>query len=179
MWKFYIYQTLFAFLSVLYPLLTFINLFLPMVILILGAINVSWFVNLPSSVRHAVEIGLGKRYVGVAIAGLLGSVLWIITFLLMFCNDSVASRVEYTPWILALTGLTYMPIDGNLDQPQPTFHRTIPSSDPEKDGADERRDPQLEQMKETDLGIGTIGALPQLAETAEMEEEFAAIAQTE
>ncbi|KAF8903737.1 hypothetical protein CPB84DRAFT_1746122 [Gymnopilus junonius] len=72
----------------LFILATLIIILLPIMILVLRAINIFWLVQLPKPILHAVEMGLGARYIGVAIAGILASSFWVIMILLMalFCG---------------------------------------------------------------------------------------------
>jgi len=58
-----------------------------------ASINISWLVRLPSSVRHAVEEGLGSRYIGVVVIAFFGSIFWLnMIFVLVFVCPCLNSR---------------------------------------------------------------------------------------
>lgn len=93
---------------------------LPIPILAVASINISWLVRLPSSVRHAVEEGLGSRYLGVVVIAFFGSIFWLnMIFVLVWWVSLIEFPIDYISW-------TDVDVTVELDQCLPMSQR-VPS----------------------------------------------------
>ncbi|KAF8910422.1 hypothetical protein CPB84DRAFT_1821300 [Gymnopilus junonius] len=81
--------------------LIIINL-LPLPMLILEAIIVSWITKLPSSVRDGINSGLGSGYIGVVISSMIGTALWIVMIFYLVLGGPRADKVKRACYITPL-----------------------------------------------------------------------------